>query len=71
MIAKMKIKEFSKNTALPDSLDFNDEFNLVEAVRSLWQSPELREEFIENGKKTVKKFSSEKMVEETIKSLNP
>ena len=50
---------------------YNDEFNLVEAVRSLWQSPELRKEFIENGKKTVKKFSSEKMVEETIKSLNP
>ena len=49
---------------------YNDEFNLVEAVRSLWQSPELREEFIEKGKKTAAKFSSEKMFSETIKFLN-
>lgn len=48
---------------------YNDEFNLVEAIRSLWQSPELREEFAEKGKKTVEKFSSEKMFSETIKFL--
>ncbi len=48
---------------------YNDEFNLVEAVRSLWNSPELREEFMEKGKKTAEKFNSEKMFAETIKIL--
>jgi len=48
---------------------YNDEFNLVEAIKSLWQSPELRQEFIEKGKKTVEKFSSEKMFEQTTKIL--
>lgn len=48
---------------------YNDEFNLVEAIRSLWQSPELRDEFVVNGKKTVAKFNSEKMFSETAKYL--
>ena len=48
---------------------YNDEFNLVEAIRSLWRNPELREEFTEKGKKTAEKFSSEKMFSETIKVL--
>jgi len=48
---------------------YNDEFNLVEAVKSLWQDPDLKEEFIKNGKKTVEKFSLEKMISETVKVL--
>jgi glycosyltransferase involved in cell wall biosynthesis len=48
---------------------YNDEFNLVEAIKTLWQDQELKQEFITNGKKTVEKFSSEKMIEETIKVL--
>jgi len=48
---------------------YQDEFNLVEAIKSLWQNPELREEFKKEGKKTVERFSSEKMLEETIKIL--
>lgn len=48
---------------------YNDEFNILEAIKSLWQSPELREEFIEKSKKTLEKFSSEKMFDETIKYL--
>ena len=48
---------------------YNDEFNLVEAIRSLWNSPELGEEFKEKSKKTLEKFSSEKMFSETIKYL--
>jgi len=48
---------------------YNDEFNLVEAVRSLWQDSELKAEFVENGKKTVEKFSLERMLSETIKFL--
>lgn len=49
---------------------YNDEFNLVEAIKGLWQSPELQKEFSEKGKETVKKFSVERMVEETIKILS-
>lgn len=49
---------------------YNDEFNLVEAVRSLWQDPALRDEFVKNGKKTVERFSVEKMYEETLKLLS-
>lgn len=49
---------------------YNDEFNLIEAIKGLWQSPESRKEFSEKGKETVKKFSVERMVESTIKILN-
>ncbi len=49
---------------------YNDEFNLIEAIKGLWQTSELREQFIEEGKKTVEKFSVERMVEETIKILS-
>src|SRR3989338_9602641 len=48
---------------------YQDEFNLVEAVKSLWQNLELQEEFKKEGKKTAERFSSEKMIEETIKIL--
>lgn len=49
---------------------YQDEFNLVEAVKSLSQNPELQEEFKKEGKKTAEHFSSEKMLSETIKFLN-
>ncbi len=48
---------------------YNDEFNIIEAIKGLWQSPEFREHFAREGLETVKKFSVEKMVEETIKLL--
>ncbi len=48
---------------------YNDEFNLVEAVKTLWNSSELREKFIQEGKNTVKKFSHEKMFKETLAIL--
>jgi len=48
---------------------YNDEFNLIEAVKSLWQSPEVRAEFIEQGKETAKKFNAEQMLSETVKVL--
>jgi glycosyltransferase involved in cell wall biosynthesis len=44
---------------------YNDEFNLIEAVKTIWRDKELREHFIEEGKKTVEKFSFEKMLEQT------
>ena len=48
---------------------YQDEFNLIEAIKSLWQNLELREEFKKEGKNTAEEFSSEKMFEETIKVL--
>lgn len=48
-------------------IKYNDEFNIVEAIKALWDDKELVERFAEGGKKTVEKFSSERMVEETIK----
>ena len=47
----------------------NDEFNLIEAIKTVWQTPELQKRFIENGKETAKYFSVEKMLDKTIKLL--
>jgi len=48
---------------------YNDEFNLVEAIKTIWTVPEIRERFIEEGKKTIEKFSSKKMISETTQIL--
>ena len=48
---------------------YNDEFNLIEAIKTLWQMKDLREEFIKNGKKTIHDFSYEKMFKETVELL--
>jgi len=45
---------------------YNDEFNLIEAIKTVWQMEELRTRFIEEGAKTVEHFSPERMIEETI-----
>lgn len=50
-------------------IKYNDEFNLIEAIRAIWNNPELREELIMGGKKTVEKFSVERMFDETISLL--
>lgn len=44
---------------------YNDEFNLVEAVKTLWEDKDLQNQFVENGKKTAEKFKIEKMADET------
>jgi len=62
-----EVVEQGKNGFL---VKYNDEFNLIEAIKGLWESPELREEFIKNGKETVKKFSAERMIKETIEVLS-
>lgn len=36
---------------------YNDEFNLIEAIKTLHKDPELKEEFATEGKKTVQRFS--------------
>lgn len=48
---------------------YNDEFNLIEAIRSLWQSPELQKEFIAKGKEAARKFNADRMLNETVKIL--
>jgi len=49
---------------------YNDEFNLTEAVKTLWKMPELREQFAEEGKKTARLFSADNMLKETANLLN-
>lgn len=48
---------------------YNDEFNLIEAIKTIWHDQEIKNDLIEAGKETAKRFSPEKMVEETIKVL--
>lgn len=48
---------------------YNDEFNITEAIKALWNDKELGEHFAEEGKKTVQKFSSGKMVQNTLALL--
>lgn len=49
---------------------YNDEFNLIEAIKTLWQMEELRNHFIEQSKKTAALFSVANMYEETMRVLN-
>lgn len=49
---------------------YNDEFNLIEAIKTVWQTEELRNRFIEEGKKTAQYFSPEKMINETVETLS-
>lgn len=48
---------------------YNDEFNLIEAIKGMHQSPEFREEFSIEGKKTVEKYSVNKMIDQTFELL--
>ena len=50
-------------------IKYNDEFNLIEAIKGMHQSPELREEFIAEGKKTVQKYSFEQMINKTFELM--
>ncbi len=48
---------------------YNDEFNVLEAIKTLWADPELRTSFIMEGKKTAAQFTVDRMIEETKKLL--
>jgi len=50
-------------------VDFNDKMALKKAVSRLWKDRVLTEKFIQNGKKTLEKFSLEKMIEGTVSVL--
>ncbi len=63
-------KEIIKQGENGFMIKYNDEFNLIEAVKTLWKMPELREEFAGEGKKTVARFSFDNMLNETLKYLN-
>lgn len=49
---------------------YNDEFNLMQAIETLWKINDLREQFVSEGKKTVQDFSIERMVKETVRILD-
>ena len=44
---------------------YNDEFNLIEVIRAIWNNQELQDHFISEGKKTASHFNVEKMFNET------
>lgn len=48
---------------------YNDEFNLIEVIRAVWNNPELQEHFVEEGKKTSAYFNVGKMIKETVALL--
>lgn len=48
---------------------YNDEFNIIEAIKGLHQSPELKDDFTIEGRKTVEKYSLERMINETLALL--
>jgi glycosyltransferase involved in cell wall biosynthesis len=47
----------------------NDEFNLVEAIKTLHRNEAMRRRFIESGHRTADRFSVERMLEETERIL--
>lgn len=52
-------------------VEYNNKEQLKKAILKLWRDKELQKKFIENGYKTLEKFTLEKMVDETIKILMP
>ena len=48
---------------------YNDEFNIIEAIKGMHQSSELKSEFMIEGEKTVEKYSLERMINETLALL--
>ena len=49
---------------------YNDELNLTEAIKGIFDNDDIREKFIEEGKKTAGKFTVQKMADETINLFN-
>lgn len=48
---------------------YNDEFNLIEAIKTVWQMKELRERFAVEAQKTLERFSVERMFAQTVELL--
>lgn len=49
---------------------YNDELNLVEAIKAVFENKDIREKFIEEGKRTAGKFTVQKMADETVNLFN-
>lgn len=50
-------------------VSYNDELNLFEAIKTIFEYQDIRDKFIENGIKTSKKFTVKKMIEDTVNFL--
>ncbi|HXK37054.1 MAG TPA: glycosyltransferase family 4 protein [Candidatus Paceibacterota bacterium] len=48
---------------------YNDEFNLLEAIKAVWKQGDLREKLVANARHTVAAFSTERMYEATKEVL--
>jgi glycosyltransferase involved in cell wall biosynthesis len=48
---------------------YNDEFNLLEAIKAVWKQEELREKLVANARHTVAAFSTERMFDATREVL--
>ena len=49
---------------------YNDELNLIEAIKGVFDNKNIREKFIKEGRKTARKFTVKKMTDETIEVFN-
>jgi len=50
-------------------VEYNDKEQLKNAIMKIWENRNLREEFIENGKEVLKKFTREEMISKTLAAL--
>jgi len=50
-------------------VEYNNKEQLKNAIMKIWENRNLREEFIENGKEVLKKFTREEMISKTLAAL--
>ncbi len=48
---------------------YNDEFNLLEAIKALWKNTDLREQMIVEGKRTAAQYTADRMYHATMRLL--
>ena len=51
-------------------VNYNDELNLVEAIKAVFENKDIRQKFSEEGRKTAEKFTVKKMTDETVELFN-
>ncbi len=44
---------------------YNDEFEIIEAIKALWSAPAIRAQFIAEGYRTAQRFTIKRMIDET------
>ncbi|PJE51073.1 MAG: hypothetical protein COV29_02250 [Candidatus Yanofskybacteria bacterium CG10_big_fil_rev_8_21_14_0_10_36_16] len=49
---------------------YNNEFDLVEAIKVVWRDKEIKEKFIERGRETASKYTEDNMIENTIQVIS-